>query len=76
MSWAQVTVLHMWMLIVRIRAFEPDRVKVWQQHFVDHFFYDAEGKMINTYKVCLKISLQSGLGHTHWHSLLLILGFS
>ncbi|RPA92720.1 hypothetical protein L873DRAFT_1708686 [Choiromyces venosus 120613-1] len=50
-SWAQVTVLHMWMLIVRIRAFEPDRVKTWQQHFVDHFFYDAEGKMIHTYKI-------------------------
>lgn len=51
MSWAQVTVLHIWMLIVRIRAFEPNRVKTWQQHFVDHFFYDAEGKMIHTYKV-------------------------
>jgi len=51
MSWAQVTALHVWMLIVRIRAFEPDRVKTWQQHFVDHFFYDAEGKMMHTYKV-------------------------
>ncbi|KAG0641559.1 ubiquinol-cytochrome C chaperone-domain-containing protein [Tuber brumale] len=51
MSWAQVTVLHMWMLIVRIRALELDRVKTWQQHFVDHFFYDAEGKMIHTYKI-------------------------
>ncbi|PWW79530.1 hypothetical protein C7212DRAFT_310451 [Tuber magnatum] len=51
MSWAQVTVLHMWMLVVRIRAFEPDRVKTWQQHFVDHLFYDAEGKMIHTYNI-------------------------
>ncbi|CAZ83815.1 unnamed protein product [Tuber melanosporum] len=51
MSWAQVTVLHMWMLIVRIRALDLDRVKTWQQHFVDHFFYDAEGKMIHTYKI-------------------------
>ncbi|CUS09027.1 unnamed protein product [Tuber aestivum] len=51
MSWAQVTVLHMWMFVVRIRAFELDRVKTWQQHFVDHFFYDAEGKMIHTYNI-------------------------
>ncbi|KAL0635733.1 Serine carboxypeptidase 3 [Maublancomyces gigas] len=50
-AWAQVTVLHMWMLIVRIRAFEPERVQSWQQHFIDHFFYDSEEKMINTFKL-------------------------
>lgn len=50
-AWAQVTVLHMWMLVVRIRAFEPERVQSWQQHLIDHFFYDSEGKMIGTFKV-------------------------
>ncbi|KAH0614686.1 uncharacterized protein H6S33_000322 [Morchella sextelata] len=50
-AWAQVTVLHMWMLVVRFRAFEPENVQTWQQHFVDHFFYDSEGKMIQDYKL-------------------------
>ncbi|KAI5852659.1 ubiquinol-cytochrome C chaperone-domain-containing protein [Morchella snyderi] len=51
-AWAQVTVLHMWMLVVRFRAFEqPESVQTWQQHFVDHFFYDSEGKMIQDYKL-------------------------
>lgn len=51
-AWAQVTVLHMWMLVVRFRAFEQaENVQTWQQHFVDHFFYDSEGKMIQDYKL-------------------------
>ncbi|KAL7275029.1 Serine carboxypeptidase 3 [Rhizina undulata] len=50
-GWAQVTILHMWMLIVRIRAFDRQKASTWQQHFVDHFFYDSESKMLETYKV-------------------------
>lgn len=44
--------LHMWTLIVRFRGF-PDKKKhdVWQQHFVDHFFYDAEEMMMKNYLV-------------------------
>ena len=51
-SWAQVTILHMWAIMVRIRAF-PDEtvVKIWQQHFIDHFFFDAEEKMQFQYGV-------------------------
>lgn len=64
-AWAQVTVLHMWMLIVRIRAFEPERVQSWQQHFIDHFFYDSEGKMINTFKAWFRLIF---LRHSDYHS--------
>ncbi|KAF8454615.1 ubiquinol-cytochrome C chaperone-domain-containing protein [Kalaharituber pfeilii] len=48
-----VTILHMWTLIVRFRALNisPSSVAVWQQHFVDHFFYDAEEKMEHEYGV-------------------------
>lgn len=51
-SWAQVTMLHMWTLLVRFRAY-PDKKKhdVWQQNFVDHFFYDAEEKMMKDYLI-------------------------
>ena len=50
-GWSQVTMLHMWMLAARMRALDKTRVKIWQQHFIDHFFYDAEDKMVKRYKV-------------------------
>jgi cytochrome b pre-mRNA-processing protein 3 len=50
-SWSQVTILHMWMLMARMRALDKNRVKIWQQHFVDHFFYDAEDKMAKRYGI-------------------------
>lgn len=50
-SWSQVTVLHMWMLAARMRALDRERVKIWQQHFIDHFFYDAEEKMTKRYGI-------------------------
>ena len=34
-----------------MRALDKGRVKVWQQHFIDHFFYDAEEKMIKRYGI-------------------------
>lgn len=37
--------LHLYLLTVRFRCFEPAIAKVWQQHILDHFFYDAENKM-------------------------------
>ncbi|CCX05643.1 ubiquinol-cytochrome C chaperone-domain-containing protein [Pyronema domesticum] len=50
-SWSQVTVLHMWMLAARMRALDKGRVKTWQQHFIDHFFYDSEDKMVKRYGI-------------------------
>ncbi|KAI5781153.1 ubiquinol-cytochrome C chaperone-domain-containing protein [Geopyxis carbonaria] len=50
-SWAQVTVLHMWLLAARMRALDAGKVGVWQQHFIDHFFYDSEDKMVRRYGV-------------------------
>lgn len=50
-SWAQVTILHMWMLNTRIRALEKEKVAIWQQHFIDHFFYDSEDKMAKRYGI-------------------------
>ena len=50
-SWYQVTVLHMWMIAARMRAIEKGRVSIWQQHFIDHFFYDSEDKMVKRYGI-------------------------
>ena len=38
--------LHMYLISARFRCFSPDVCKTWQQHFIDHFFTDAENRMI------------------------------
>ncbi len=45
-TWSQVTMLHIYLLSARLRAFEPYASGPWQQHLLDHFFYDAENRMI------------------------------
>jgi cytochrome b pre-mRNA-processing protein 3 len=37
--------LHMYLLSARFRNFEPFAAQPWQQHLLDHFFYDAENRM-------------------------------
>lgn len=44
-TWSQVTMLHMYLLSVRLRCFLAPSAQPWQQHLLDHFFYDAENRM-------------------------------
>lgn len=44
-TWTQVTMLHMYMLTVRLRYFPPSYANIWMQHLTDHFFYEAEHRM-------------------------------
>ncbi|PBP25489.1 hypothetical protein BUE80_DR003624 [Diplocarpon rosae] len=44
-TWSQVTMLHMYLLSVRLRCFPAASAQPWQQHLLDHFFYDAENRM-------------------------------
>jgi len=44
-TWSQVTMLHMYLLSVRIRCFPAPSHNTWQQHLLDHFFHDAENRM-------------------------------
>lgn len=37
--------LHMYLLSARMRCFSAADAKLWQQHLLDHFFYDAEKRM-------------------------------
>ena len=37
--------LHMYLIAARIRCF-PHSSQTWQQHLLDHFFYDAENRMM------------------------------
>ena len=45
-TWAQVTLLHMYLLTVRMRCFPPDHAPAWHQHLIDHFSYAAEDRMV------------------------------
>lgn len=44
-TWSHVTMLHLYLLNARVRCFERDVYRQWQQQLVDHFFFDAEKKM-------------------------------
>ncbi|KAI1818842.1 hypothetical protein GGS20DRAFT_581230 [Poronia punctata] len=44
-TWAQVTMLHMYLIIARIRNLDRDAAQTWQAQIVDHFFFDAEERM-------------------------------
>lgn len=37
--------LHMWLLVIRLRCLENKQWQDWQKGLVDHFFNDAEVKM-------------------------------
>lgn len=45
-TWAQIMILHMYILTVRMRAW-PDKqqLRAWEQQLLDHFSYAAEEKM-------------------------------
>jgi cytochrome b pre-mRNA-processing protein 3 len=44
-TWSQVTMLHLYVIAARIRGLPRVQAGVWQQHLLDHFFYDAENRM-------------------------------
>jgi len=44
-TWAQVMMLHMYLLTVRLRCFPKEHAGIWHQNLLDHFFYAAEDRM-------------------------------
>ncbi|KAK5118399.1 hypothetical protein LTR62_002913 [Meristemomyces frigidus] len=44
-TWAQVVMLHMYLLTVRLRQFPAEHAAIWHQNLLDHFFYAAEDRM-------------------------------
>jgi cytochrome b pre-mRNA-processing protein 3 len=44
-TWSHVTMLHLWLINARIRCFERDEYRNWQQQLADHFFFECEKKM-------------------------------
>ena len=43
--WAQITILHMHLLVTRFRMFPANALSQYQQNLLDHFFFDCERRM-------------------------------
>lgn len=44
-SWSHVTMLHMYLIVARIRCLDRDAARSTQAQFVDNFFFDCERVM-------------------------------
>lgn len=50
-TWFQITQLHLWMLMVRMRALPKDVGHHYQQQMTNHFFNDAEARLRVVYQI-------------------------
>ncbi|KAK1756171.1 CBP3-like protein [Echria macrotheca] len=51
-TWAHVSMIHMYLVITRLRACEDvETYKGWQTQLVDHFFHEAERKIVDTHGI-------------------------
>ncbi|ODQ53636.1 ubiquinol-cytochrome C chaperone [Saitoella complicata NRRL Y-17804] len=50
-TWFQITQIHVWMLLVRIRALPVDQKKRYSQRLVDYYFEDVEMRIRGQYKI-------------------------
>lgn len=50
-TWAQITMLHIYLFATRFRHFPPAHSPTWQQHLLDHFFFDAERRMMEYHRM-------------------------
>ena len=50
-SWFQITNLHVYLLLVRFRAFDKAANKTYSQELINHFFIDAESRMRDRFGV-------------------------
>ncbi|PFH59996.1 hypothetical protein XA68_11579 [Ophiocordyceps unilateralis] len=44
-TWTHVTMLHMYLVNARLRCFEIEAYRNWQQQLIDQFFFECEKKM-------------------------------
>ncbi|KAH6850299.1 ubiquinol-cytochrome C chaperone-domain-containing protein [Chaetomium sp. MPI-CAGE-AT-0009] len=72
-TWAQVSMLHMYLLVVRLRCLEPAAQQAWQSQLVNHFFYQAEAKMEDVHDLSSRMIRQTYLKDlfVQWRGLIL-----
>ncbi|KAK4442139.1 ubiquinol-cytochrome C chaperone-domain-containing protein [Podospora aff. communis PSN243] len=44
-AWAQVSMLHLYLVVARLRGCDAEVFKSWESQLVDHFFHKAEARM-------------------------------
>ncbi|KAK4106765.1 hypothetical protein N658DRAFT_555563 [Parathielavia hyrcaniae] len=72
-TWAHVTMLHMYLLVVRFRCLDPAAQQAWQAQLVDHFFVQAEVKMEDVHDLTSRMIRQRYLKDlfVQWRGLIL-----
>ena len=65
--------LHMYLLVVRFRCFDPAAQQAWQAGLVNHFFYQAEAKMEDVHELSSRAIRQRYLKDlfVQWRGLML-----
>ena len=65
--------LHMYLLVVRFRGFDPVAQQAWQAALVNHFFYQAEAKMEDVHELSSRMVRQGYLKDlfVQWRGLML-----
>jgi cytochrome b pre-mRNA-processing protein 3 len=72
-TWAHVTMLHMYLLVVRFRCLDAAAQQAWQAQLVNHFFYHAEAKMEDVHELHARMVRQTYLKDlfVQWRGLML-----
>ncbi|KAK0738517.1 ubiquinol-cytochrome C chaperone-domain-containing protein [Schizothecium vesticola] len=72
-TWAHVTMLHMYLVVVRLRACDAVQYKGWTDQLVDHFFHAAEDRMVKQHAMTSRALRQRYLKDlfVQWRGLLL-----
>ncbi|KAJ4292308.1 Mitochondrial beta-keto-acyl synthase [Collariella sp. IMI 366227] len=68
-----VTMLHMYLIVVRFRCLEPTAQQAFQAQLVNHFFYQAEAKMEDVHELTSRMIRQKYLKDVfvQWRGLIL-----
>ncbi|ROW12185.1 hypothetical protein VMCG_00559 [Cytospora schulzeri] len=62
-TWSQVTMLHMYLVVVRLRCLEKEAWQAWQTQLVNHFFNHAEEMMEINHGMSSRMLRQRHLGN-------------
>lgn len=62
-TWSQVTMLHMYLIVVRLRCLEKEAWQAWQTQLVNHFFNHAEEMMEINHGMSSRMLRQRHLGN-------------
>ncbi|KAK1831777.1 ubiquinol-cytochrome C chaperone-domain-containing protein [Podospora conica] len=72
-TWAHVTMLHMYLVVVRLRGCDAETYKGWTDQLVDHFFHAAEDRMVKQHDMTSRALRQRYLKDlfVQWRGLML-----